>query len=58
MRIWWFIRSSGALNSRYACIFNSFNENNNIGEPLQWVLDFTDDVAEREALESLPSLTV
>lgn len=39
---------------------NSYNENWNPGEPIQLPLDFTDDVAEAEAVESLdrgPSLT-
>ncbi|MBM3476718.1 MAG: hypothetical protein FJX75_25885 [Armatimonadetes bacterium] len=32
---------------------DSYNDNHNTGDPVQLVFDFTDDIAEREALESL-----
>jgi hypothetical protein len=32
---------------------DSYNENQNPGSPIQLVFDFTDDIAEREALENL-----
>ena len=31
---------------------DSYNENNNTGKPIQMVIDFTDDLAELEAVQS------